>query len=257
MTDDPYRLLYRLGAWAALVTLALIPVQVAIFAVHPPPTTVPGHFAALHEHPLLGLANLDLLYLVTMLLVVLINVAIYGVLRRISPAWMLLALVLATLSSAIFFASGAAFEMLALADRYHAAATGAERTILLAAGEAVLARYQGTAYDVSYVLSAFPAVIVALVMLRSSVFSRANGWFGLITGGMMVLPPTVGLAGRIAAFASLAPLVVWLVLVALRLFRLGAAPGRPLEREASREPPAAPAARAGRGPRRGDARGAG
>lgn len=222
MTDDPYRLLYRLGAWAAVITLALIPVQAAIFAVHPPPPTVLGHFASLHEHPLLGLANLDLLYLVTMLLVVLINVAVYGVLRRISPAWMLLALVLATLASAIFFASGAAFEMLALGNRYHAAATDAERTILLAAGEAVLARYQGTAYDVSYVLSAFPAVIVALVMLRSSVFSRATGWFGLITGVMMVLPPTIGLVGMIAAFASLVPLVAWLVLVARRLFELGA-----------------------------------
>jgi hypothetical protein len=223
-TDDPFRPLYRLGAWAALITLALVPVQGAIFAVHPPPATVLGHFASLHEHALLGLANLDLIYLVTMLLPVLVNVAVYGALRRVSPAWMLLALVLAMLSTAIYFASGAAFEMLALSNRYYAATTDAERTIALAAGEAVLARYQGTAYDVSYVLGAFPAVIVAVVMLRSAVFSRATAWFGLATGVMMVLPPTVGLAGMIAAFVSLVPLAVWLVLVALRLFRLAEFP---------------------------------
>ena len=226
LSDEPFRPLYRLGAWAALITLALIPVQGAIFAMHPPPATVLGHFASLYEHPLLGLANLDLLYLVTMLLPVLVNVAVYGALRHVSPAWMRLALVLAMLSSAIFFGSGAAFEMLTLSHRYYAAATDADRTIALAAGEAVLARYQGTAYDVSYVLGAFPAVIVALVMLRSSVFSRATAWFGLATGVTMVLPPTVGLVGMIAAFASLVPLAVWLVLVALRLFRLAAVPGR-------------------------------
>src|SRR5678816_2094914 len=115
MTDeDAYRPIYSLGAWAALVTLVLIPVQAAMFAINPPPATVLGHFAALHEHPLLGLVNLDLLYLVTMLLPVLVNVAVYCALRRVSPAWMLLALVLAMLSTAIYFGSGAAFEMLTL-----------------------------------------------------------------------------------------------------------------------------------------------
>lgn len=218
--DDAFRPLYRLGAWAALVTLALIPVQAAIYALHPPPATTLGHFATLHEHPLLGLANLDLLYLVTMLLPVLVNVAIYGALRRVSPAWMLLALVLGTLSTAIYFASGAAFEMLALSGRYYAATTDAERTILHAAGEAVLARYQGTAYDVSYVLAVFPSVIVALVMLRSAVFSRATAWIGLVTAALMVLPPTIGPVGMVVAFASLIPLALWLVLVARRLLSL-------------------------------------
>jgi Domain of unknown function (DUF4386) len=224
MTNDPFRPVYRLGAWAALLTLALIPVQGVLFALHPPPTTVLGHFASLHEHPLLGLMNLDLLYLVTMLLPVLVNVAVYGALRAVSPGWMLLALVLALLSTSMYFGSGAAFEMLTLSRRYDAATTELDRTIALAAGEAVLARYQGTAYDVSYVLGAFPAVIVAWVMLRSSVFTRATAWLGLVTGVMMVLPPTVGLVGMVAAFASLVPLAAWLVLVAQRLFRLAAGP---------------------------------
>ncbi|MBK7859876.1 MAG: DUF4386 family protein [Archangiaceae bacterium] len=218
--DDAFRPLYRLGAWAAVLTVVLVPVQGAIFALHPPPATVLGHFASLHEQPLLGLANLDLLYLVTMLLPVLVNVAVYAALRRVSPAWMLLSLVLAMLSTAIYFGSGAAFEMLTLSNRYYAAGTDAERAIFQAAGEAVLARYQGTAYDVSYVLGAFPSVLVAWVMLRSAVFSRATAWFGLATGVMMVLPPTVGLAGMVLAFASLVPLAVWLVLVARRLFQL-------------------------------------
>lgn len=219
--QDDFRPLCRLGAWAAVVTLALVPVQAAIFAMHPPPATVLGHFTSLHAQPLLGLANLDLLYLVTMLLPVLVNVAIYGALRRTSPAWMLLALVLSLLSTCMYFASGAAFEMLTLSNRYFAATTDAERTMLLSAGEAVMARYTGTAYDVSYVLGAFPSVIVGAVMLRSEVFSRATAWFGIVTGVLMVLPPTVGLVGMVVSFASLVPLAVWLVLVARRLFQLG------------------------------------
>jgi hypothetical protein len=222
MDDDGFRPMYRLGAWAALLTCALVPVQGVIFALHPPPTTVLGHFESLQEHALLGLLNLDLLYLVTMLLPVVVNVAVYGALRRISPGWMLLALVLTLLSTAIYFGSGAAFEMLSLSGRYAAATRDEERRVLLAAGEAVLARYQGTAYDVSYVLGCFPMVMVAVVMLRSSIFSRATAWAGLLTGVMMVLPPTVGLAGMVVAFASLIPLMVWLVLVARRLSALGA-----------------------------------
>jgi hypothetical protein len=50
--DDPFRPIYRLGAWCAFTTVGLIPVQVVIYAVHPPPDTVLGHFRSLHESPL-------------------------------------------------------------------------------------------------------------------------------------------------------------------------------------------------------------
>jgi hypothetical protein len=53
---------------------------------------------------------------------------------------------------------------------------------------------------------------------------------------MMVLPPIVGLAGMIAAFASLVPLAVWLVLVARPLFRLAAVAGLPLTHAQLGEP---------------------
>ncbi len=220
LAQSPWASLFRAGAWAAFAVLALIPVQAALFAAHPPPPTVLGHFESLRAQPLVGLCNLDLLYLVTMALTVPLNLALYAALRRYSPAWMLLALVFNLMSTTMFFSSGAAFEMLGLSHRYFAAGSDAERATLLAAGEAVMARYQGTAFDVSYVLGVVPAVVMSVVMLKTAVFSRATAWWGLATGVLMALPPTVGLAGMVAAFASLLPLSVWLFLCGRRLLRL-------------------------------------
>jgi hypothetical protein len=60
-----------------------------------------------------------------------------------------------------------AFEMLTLSNQYATATMDVERSIFLAAGEAMLATWQGTAFDVSYVLSAIAILIVSAVMLRS------------------------------------------------------------------------------------------
>jgi hypothetical protein len=46
-----------------------------------------------------------------------------------------------------------AFDVLSLSNQYAAAATDAQRSMFLAAGQAMLAIYQGSAFDVYYVLN--------------------------------------------------------------------------------------------------------
>jgi hypothetical protein len=58
-----WKSLYRIGAAAALVGVALIPVQIIIFVVWPPPTTVTDWFTLFQDNWLLGLLSLDLLYI--------------------------------------------------------------------------------------------------------------------------------------------------------------------------------------------------
>ena len=56
----------------------------------------------------------------------------------------------------------------------------------------MLVTWQGTAFDVIYVLSALAVLIVSAVMLRSHLFSKVTGYAGLSAGILMRVPPTAG-----------------------------------------------------------------
>jgi len=219
-TDSAWKPLYKVGGAAALILLGLIPIQIIIFIAHPPPSTVIGYFTLFQNNWLLGLLNLDLLYMLTMVLTVLIYLALYAALRRASPSFMAIALTLGLVGIAVYFASNTAFEMLSLSSQYAAATTDAQRSTFQAAGQAMLALYQGTAFDVSYVLGGVTSLIIAVVMLRSNIFSKGTAYVGLLMSVMMVVPPTLGTIGLVFALISLFPLAIWFILIARRFFML-------------------------------------
>lgn len=216
------RPLYRLGAIAAVVVLALIPAQMVVFFVSPPPQTVPELFALFQRSPLLGLLAMDLIYLTDILLMPLVLLAVGAALWRARPAWVGLALVIAFVSTATYFVSNTAFEMLSLSQRHAAAATDVERTMLLGAGEAMFALYKGTAFNVSYVLAGVAGLLLAWVMFKSDVFGRATAYVGIGMNILALIPATLGTVGLIASLLFLLPFVLWLILVARKLFALAA-----------------------------------
>src|SRR5687768_8522860 len=55
-----WSLLYRAAGVAALAVVALMPVQMAVFVLWPPPTTVAEWFALFQQNPIVGLMNMDL-----------------------------------------------------------------------------------------------------------------------------------------------------------------------------------------------------
>jgi hypothetical protein len=113
--------------------------------------------------------------------------------------------------------------MLSLSNAYTIAATDAERNSLLTAGAMMVATWQGTAFDVSYLLAAIAVLIVSVVMLRSTLFSRATAYVGLVMGAMALVPPTAGAVGMFLSLGSLIPTAIWLALIARRLFQLSRA----------------------------------
>jgi hypothetical protein len=149
--------------------------------------------------------------------------ALYAALRWSSESAMLVGTVLGLVGVAAYYASNTAFEMLYLSNQYAEAAMEAERAAFLAAGEAALAAYRGTAFEVYYVLNDITLLVIAAVMLRSPIFGRATAFAGLIAGVLMTVPSSVGTLGTYMALASLLPWTVFSVLVARRLFRLGRA----------------------------------
>jgi hypothetical protein len=220
-TNDVWKVLYNVGAVSALIVFLFIPFQVVVFFVWPPPDTVTGWFALFQKHPFVGLLDMDLLLTVDYLLLGLVFLALSAAFRIINRPLATLALMIELLAVTTYMASTAAFEMLTLSNGYAAATTDASRGIYLAAGETMMATWQGTAFNVSYVLGAVAVLILSFVMVRSALFSRATAYVGIAMGVMMLLPPTVGMAGVILSLLSLVPTAVWLVLIARGLWKLG------------------------------------
>lgn len=222
----PWQTLHTVGGVTALAVLMLIPIQMVVFFIWPPPSSVIGWFTLFQDNALVGLLDMDLLLIVDYLLLIGLFSALWASLRRANESLMAIALILQLVATASYLASTVAFEMLTLSNQYATATTDEERSLFLAAGQAMLVTWQGTAFDVSYVLSALAVLIVSAVMLRSHLFSKVTGYVGMSAGVLMLVPPTAGTIGVLFSLLSLAPLAVWLPLIARRLLRSG-----PLERD--------------------------
>jgi len=209
--------LFRTGGIAALVALVLIPVQIVVFGVWPPPGTVSDWFSLLQANPIRGLLNFDLLYMVTNTLMVPIYLALYTALKETDEAAMTLAILIGLVGVTIYFASNPAVEMLSLSHLYAAATTPERQAALLAAGEAMLATYKGTAFVVYYLLNAATLLILSIVMLHSHLFSKLTAWAGIISGIFMIVPSTFGTVGLIFSLLSLLPWALFSILIARRL----------------------------------------
>lgn len=221
IVESRWKGLCKVGGVAALTMLVLMIIQITVFVVWPPPGTVEGYFALFQNNWLLGLLSLDLLYIVDSVLLIFIYLALYAVLRRAGESSMLIAVVLGLMGIAAYFASNTAFEVLSLSSQYSAATTEAQRVMFLTAGQVMLETYEGTAFDIYYVLNTIVLFIFSAVMLRSNIFSKTTAYLGILAGVLMIVPSSAGTMGLYFSLASLVPWAIWLVLVARGLFRLG------------------------------------
>ena len=242
-TDSAWKSLYKVGGAAALIAAALFRRNLgAEFSllrmtglIGMGPATAPSSamdwFTLLQNNRLIGLTLLETFDLVNYALVGLIYLALYAALRRADAGSMAIAIAFGFVGIAVYFASNQAFSMLSLSDQYAAATTDAQRSAFLAAGEALLAINnpgaisQGIGVTISLFLVTLAGLIISVVMLRSSVFSRATAIVGILAHGfglgyfvalafapaIRALPPSIS-----APF-----LLIWYILIARRLFQIG------------------------------------
>lgn len=223
IAEPEWRPLYRAGAIAALFSIAVIVAAIFVFLLWPPPATVQGHFELLQRNPLIGVLDLDLLMMTSYVVLGVFYLALYFSLRRANPIVMAIALLTSLASQLLYLTTNPAFAMLELSGRYASATTDAQRTALLGAGEAVFANSVGSTFDLSYVLGGVGMLLVTYVMWRSALYGKATAWAGLATGALMLVPATVGTFGLYLSLASLVPTMIFLALVARRLFQFASA----------------------------------
>lgn len=213
--------LYIIAGAAALISAALIPVTIIAFFVWP---LFPGPaveiFTLIQNDRLAGLMSLDFMYLLGNFVTFPIFLALYVTLRRTSESFALIALVLGLVGFVSIITARPILEMLSLSDQYAAATTEARRSELLAAGEAVLTLFHGTAFNVHYILGSASLLISALLMLRSEIYSKSTAYVGVITN-IAVFGLYVPRIGVYISLLSVVGYLIWNLLIARRLFQLG------------------------------------
>lgn len=221
MEKNNWSFLYKTAGIIAWITLGLIPIQIVIFILWPPPTTVLEFFSLFQKNALIGLFDLDLLYLLTVLFVGYIYLAFFAVLIKTHKSIATIALALGLIGVTVYFVSNVSFEMLSLSNQYLSAETNEQKTILLTTGKVMLTRYKGTAFGVYYILNGLSLVLFSVAMIRNKVFSKKTAYIGLAAGILMLVPSTIGMVGMIFGFTSLIPTTLWLFLIARRLNQIG------------------------------------
>jgi len=216
--------LYQLGGIASLLLVAIVIIQLIVFTIAPPPLdgTAIDWFTLFQKNAIIGLIDFEFLMIIYVILYIPIALALYTLLRQFNPSWTAIYLVLSIVGVMCFIAARPVFEMLYLSNGYAAAKTESERAIFLAAGEAKVATFHGTAFYINYILGSLTGLIISWVMLKTTLFSKATAYVRIASSicdfGLFV--PTIGMF--IAIFSMLF-LVIWNIMIARRLFQLAKA----------------------------------
>ncbi|MEV0267882.1 hypothetical protein AB0H43_03830 [Hamadaea sp. NPDC050747] len=211
--------LFSIAAIAALASAVLLPIQIAVFVAWPPPLDggAADWFALLQDNRLAGLIDLDLLLVVDNILLVPILLALFLILRRASASMMLVATAAGLLGVVMYATMNPAIQMSTLSDDFATATSAEAKASAVAAGEAALAAWQGTAFHVGYLLGSLAGIVIGIAMLRSAAFSKVTAWMAIAANavGLGLYLPGIGVF--VAVFSVLF-LEIWYVLVARALW---------------------------------------
>jgi len=233
--DPSWKSLWRLGGVAALLATALFVTDIIVLvAAGEAPSSAQGWFTLLQEARAAGLLQLFFTDLIGVALMAPIALALVAALRRANAAYSALAAVLAIVGIAIVLATNPNYALLHLSERYAAAATAAERSLLLAAGESTMASgFSGTGPILGSFILEGALLILSILMLRGPAFGKGIAYLGIVAHGLdvarsLVFLTVIPILNADVALAIGVPLLavggtlqlIWYPWVGLRLLRL-------------------------------------
>ena len=223
IVDPRWKDLYKIAAIAAIVSEAVIflgLVTYFIWPYAPGDKTTESIYLLLQNNILGGLISLDLFLLVGNLFSITLFLALYVSLKHVNESYALIALALGLIGVVLLIPARPIFELYSLSEAYATAATQAARSQYLAAGDALLALFDGTGWFMNTLLGALSLSISSILMLRSNIYSKSTAYVGIITNvavcGFFI--PGIGI---LLLFLSLPGYMIWYFLLAKRFFQMG------------------------------------
>ena len=168
LQQSHWRFLHQTAYRLALVMLTLIPIQILVFIIRSPPTSVTGFFQLYHDNWFLGLLSLDFLYLFNNAIIAILYLSLFVKLVEERPSLMVMGLVIGLIGIACYFPTNPSFEIWTLSRRYFEA-NSLTQGGFIAAGEGLMAQYTGTAFNVYYVFNAFTLLAFSYEIGRAHV----------------------------------------------------------------------------------------
>ena len=223
--------LYKLGAVTSLLILCTALLEILITFLpggYASAETVVDWFNLLQDNWFLGLRNLGLLNIVMTALSIPMFFALCMAHWKVNPKNSALTMIISFIGIAVFYATNRAFAMLDLSTQYAAASSDAQRTVLEAAGQALLAVGQSHTPGtfIGFCLSEIAGILISFVMLRGGIFSKLTAYAGILGFGLLLVyelcqsfvPGSSSFALIFAMIGGILNLV-WYALIAQRLFR--------------------------------------
>lgn len=233
-TESSWKALYRLGGISAIIALmgTLLDISITFipgWGAEASVKTAVDWFVLFQENLLLGLRNLDMLNLIITIISIPMFCALCVAHLRVQKDFSFITLVLFIVGTIIFVANNAALPMLALSSKY-TAAPETQKFVLVAAAEAILVRgeHGSPGSFLGFTLSTIANLIMAYIMLKGRIFSKATAYVGFI-GFAMLLIYTIAItfiskSGNIIMALAMPGgilALVWNVMVAKKLLYLG------------------------------------
>ncbi|MBN1580499.1 MAG: DUF4386 family protein [Anaerolineae bacterium] len=229
-----WKKLYTIGGIAALMTVLVGLVETSITFL-PAGTsadtiTVVDWFTLFQTNRFMALRNLGLLNLLFNAFAIPGYLGLYAALRKENHAYAALAMTIAFVGVAVFFATNRALPMLDLSNQYAAATTDTQRASLVAAGQTMLSvgRSHTPGTFTGFFFADLAGIIMSAAMLRSNIFGRASAYLGILGFALLMIfeilasfvwtPDNMAIA--LALFGGLLS-TIWYVLSGITLFRLG------------------------------------
>lgn len=230
------RNLYRTSGVAALITVLVMVLEMVITLLPGgsrggvEAMTVTDWFDLFQESSFMGLRNLGLMNMLAIFFAIPMYVALYTIHRRGYGAVAALAAILYFVGVAIYLANNTAFSMLSLSQSYAAAATEAQRAMILAAGKALLARGEshtaGTFLGFLFLDGA--GIAISIVMLRARIFGPVAALAGILGYLFLLLfdifssfVPTLFESAMLFALIGGPVSLLWDVLIAVKFLKIG------------------------------------
>jgi len=200
--NSNWKSLYQIAGMAAIILLIYsLATMVILLGLGGPPATAQEVLDMLRQNRLTGLLRLDALTTLLMPLYYLLFLGLYIALRKTHALGATLMLLLGCTGLTLFLAAPSFVSWMALSDKYALAADDGQKTLLLAAGETILATdlWHGSSAFVGSLLLQTSTLMISLVMLRGNTFRKSTAWVGVVTHGLdlahipfLLLVPPIG-----------------------------------------------------------------
>jgi len=225
--NEAKKLYFIAGVTSFLQLITIAGYGVALAVLGPKPQTAQEFFLIQQNSALEVILRSDFLLMVLIGLYLITFPALYLALRKLSPIFSAMALMMTISAAVITFSADSTLSMLYLGEKYLAAATDALRAQYLSAGEAVIAldMWNSSGSYANGILLQGSGVIISLIMLRSPDFRKLTAWSGLLGNGFDLIqhvlhPFLPALMAPIQSFMGIFYLI-WYIMLGIDLLRLG------------------------------------